>query len=118
MLRATVIICGTLLGLLVAAILMASSQGNVFDGLGAVLNNPWGIVTLLDLGIGLLFVAAWITVMEPRPLCAAAWIAALFLLGNAVTLAFLLWQTRNADRFADLFLPPHRNSETIRSRSA
>jgi hypothetical protein len=102
-------ICGVLLGLLLAAIFLASGQSSVFDGLKVVLDTPWGVVTLLDLGIGLLFVAAWITVMEPRPLCAVAWIVALLLLGNAVTLVFLLWRTRYADRFADLFLPSHRS---------
>lgn len=109
MLRATVIICGILLGLLLATIVVASGHESVLTGLDRLVTDPWGLVTLLDLGIGLLFVAAWIAVMEPHPLCAAAWIAALFLLGNAVTLAFLLWQTRKAERFVDLFLPRHRN---------
>ena len=109
MLRATVIICGILLGLLIATILIASSHSSVLDGLRVIAGHPWGMVTLLDLGIGLLFVAAWITIMEPRPLSAVAWIAALLILGNAATLAFLLWRTWNADRFADLFLPSHRS---------
>jgi hypothetical protein len=110
MLRVTVIICGILLGFLLAAILVASNQDNVLNGLRYVLAEPWGIVTLLDLGIGLMFVGAWIAVLEPRPLCAALWIVALLFLGNAVTLAFILWRTRQADRFVDLFLPSRRSA--------
>lgn len=109
MLRVTIIICGILLGLLLAAIIVASGQANVLEGLKGVLAEPWGVVTLLDLSIGLLFIAAWIAVIEPRPLYAAVWILALLVLGNVVTLIFLLWRTRNAKSFADLFLPSRRH---------
>lgn len=104
MLRVTVIVCGVLLGLLLGGIGIAS-QHNLFDSLWRLLADPWGLVTLLDLGIGLLFVAAWISVVETRPWHATAWIIALFMLGNVITLAFLLWRTRRATRFSDLFLP-------------
>lgn len=110
MLRATVVICGVLLGVLLAAAVVASGHEPVLTGLGQLLTMPWGVVTLLDLSIGLLFVAAWITVVEPRPLYAAGWIIALFLLGNMVTLIFLLWRTRRATHFAELFLPVQRNN--------
>ena len=109
MLRATVIICGCLLGLLLASIGLASSHESVLAGLNRMLVDPWGIVTLLDLSVGLLFVAAWIAVIEPRPLCAGCWIVTLFLLGNVVTLVFLLWRTRDAKHFHELFLPSHRS---------
>jgi hypothetical protein len=105
MLRATIIICGVLLGLLVAVIIAASDQDNVLNGLQRVVADPWGFVTLLDLGVGLLFVAAWLSVMEPRPLYATLWIIALFALGNVTTLIFLLWRTRSVARFSELFLP-------------
>jgi len=105
MLRATVIICGILLGLLLAAIVVASHHSPVLAGLQRLLADPWGLVTLLDLSVGLLVIAAWIAVLESRPVCAAAWIVGLFLLGNVVTLVFLLWRTRRARQFADLFLP-------------
>lgn len=110
MLRATVIVCGILLGILLAAILWASSHGSITASLTRTLADPWGLVTLLDLSVGLVFIAAWISVVEPRPLAAAAWIVALLLLGNTVTLVFLLCRTRYARRFSDLFLPAPRLS--------
>ena len=70
-----------------------------------VIANPWGIVTLLDLSVGLLFIAVWLALVEPNRWRAAAWIAALFILGNVVTLAYLLSRTCQAQRLSDLFLP-------------
>ncbi len=105
MLRATVIVCGFLLGILLAAIVLAAAHGSVWEGLSRLLADPWGLVTLLDLGVGLLFVGAWMAVIEPRAWVAALWIIALLMLGNIVTLAFLLCRTRSARTFSDLFLP-------------
>ncbi len=106
MLRTTVIVCGILLGLLVAAILIASSHGNILAGLRHLIADPWGVVTLLDLGVGLLFVAVWLALVEPNPRRAVAWIVALLLLGNVVTLVYLLSRTCRARQLRDLFLPP------------
>lgn len=110
MLRATVVVCGILLGLLVAAILIASNHGNVLAGLRHLIADPWGVVTLLDLGVGLLFVAVWLALVEPSPWRAAVWIIALFLLGNVVTLAYLLCRTCKVRHWSELFLPS-RSSE-------
>ena len=108
MLRIVIIVCGILLGLLVAAILIASDHSNVLTGLRYVIADPWGVTTLLDLGIGLLFVAVWLALVEPKPWRAALWIAALLVFGNAVTLAYLLSRTCQARNLRDLFLPPHQ----------
>ena len=105
MLRTTIIVCGILLGLLVAAILIAGNHSNVLAGLRYVIANPWGMVTLLDLGVGLLFVAVWLALVEPSPWRAAVWIIALFLLGNVVTLTYLLWRTCQVRHWSELFLP-------------
>ncbi len=105
MLRIAVIVCGILLGLLVAAILIASGQNSVLVGLRHVVADPWGMVTLLDLGVGLLFIAVWLALVEPSPWRAAIWIIALFLLGNVVTLTYLLWRTCKVQHWSELFLP-------------
>lgn len=105
MLRIAVIICGILLGLLVAAILIASGHNHVLAGLRHIVADPWGVVTLLDLGVGLLFIAVWLALVEPSPWRAAIWIVALFVLGNVVTLAYLLWRTCKVQHWSELFLP-------------
>lgn len=107
MLRIAIVVCGILLGVLVTAILIASHHGGVLAGFHHVVAEPWGIVTLLDLGVGLLFIAVWIALVEPRPWRASLWIIALFLLGNVITLVFLLSRTCRARRLRDLFFPYH-----------
>ncbi len=104
MLRVAIVICGILLGVLVGSIGLASEH-SLWHSLQYLLADPWGLVTLLDLSVGLIVIAAWMALLEPRPLCASVWIVALFLLGNVVTLIFLLWRTRRAQTFAELFLP-------------
>lgn len=118
MLRVTIVVCGILMGSLLGTICMASGHSSMLDGFERLLAEPWGIVRLMDLGIGLLFIAAWMAVMESRPLHAAGWIVALFLLGNLVTLAFLLCRTRNARTFSDLFVPSGRAERTALSGAA
>ncbi|MGB2681007.1 MAG: DUF1475 family protein [Candidatus Competibacter sp.] len=105
MLRVAIIVCGLLLGVLVTAILVASYQVNLLEGFRQLAAQPWGLVTLLDLSVGLLFVAVWIALVEPNPWRAGAWIIALFLLGNVITLSFLLSRTCRARRLRDLFFP-------------
>ncbi|TCO80672.1 uncharacterized protein DUF1475 [Plasticicumulans lactativorans] len=103
--RIVIIVCGVLLGLLMAGIISAAGQANVLTSLVAMARDPWGLVTLLDLGVGLMFVAAWIALVEPSPLRAAAWIAALFVLGNVVTLLYLICHTPRARSLRELVLP-------------
>lgn len=107
MLRALVIVLGLLLGLLVTALLTANYHRQILAGLHYLLADPWGRVTLLNFGIGLLFVAVWMALVEPNPWRAAAWIIALFLLGNVATLAFLLCRTCQVQHWSELFLPSH-----------
>ena len=110
MLRIPVIICGILLGLLAATILIASNHSHVLAGLRHIIADPWGIVTLIDLGVGLLFIAVWLWLVEPVRWRAIVWIIALFLLGNVVTLAYLLCRTCQVRHWSELLLP-YRHSD-------
>lgn len=103
--QAFVIVCGLLLGLFVGAIGLAVAAQPLADGWQAIIASPWSVVTLMDLSLGLLFVACWIGVVETRRNHAIAWIAALIVLGNAATLAYLLLRSCRARTFRDLFLP-------------
>ena len=81
---------------------MAGDRGSALAAFAA--QHP--VVTLLDLGVGLLFVTVWLALVEPSPRRAVAWIVALLLLGNVVTLVYLLSRTCRARQLRDLFLPP------------
>lgn len=74
----------------VASFVVASLEMNLGEGLRVVASTWWGVVTLADLGAGLVFIALWIALLERRVWPTAAWIVGLFLLGNFTTLAYLL----------------------------
>jgi multisubunit Na+/H+ antiporter MnhG subunit len=59
------------------------------DG-AALLDNPWGIMTLVDLYIGLALFACFIWANETDRVRAVCWILALLVLGNLIALIYLL----------------------------
>jgi hypothetical protein len=75
-----------LLGLALAgAIAWAMSKAPFWASFGAIVADPWGLVTLADLYLGFFACAAIIALAERRAGVALAWIVALFVLGNLVT---------------------------------
>lgn len=103
--KIVVLVCTFLLGALFVGIVLGVREKNFVESLGAMFFDIWGVVTLLDLYVGLIFVATWIAWVERRWWWAALWIAALALLGNVVTLVYVLLRARKAASFADIFLP-------------
>lgn len=103
-LRLVVVACALLLAALVLSFVLAGSVQGLREGGSAIAGEPWGVVTLLDLYVGLLFVAAWIHALEGRWPVTLAWAFALMLLGNAATLAYLLWRARRARSVRELLL--------------
>jgi hypothetical protein len=75
--------------LLSAAIFWASQAAPFFAGFSAVLANPWGVVTLIDLYAGFLFAGALIWLIEPDKRLAATLILITLVLGNVVPLVWL-----------------------------
>lgn len=102
---------GLLLAALLASFVWAGGRQSLGEGIAAVSDEPWGIVTLLDLYVGFAFVAAWIHALERRWGATLAWAVALCLLGNVATLAYVLlrlWRLQRSGRpgtLADLFTP-------------
>ncbi|HPF37607.1 MAG TPA: DUF1475 family protein [Phycisphaerae bacterium] len=87
--RGPIILVASIALCLIGAIVWASRRANLWDALQSIAATPWGFVTLLDLYVGLFFVAIWIGILERRWWSAALWIIALLLLGNLVTLLYL-----------------------------
>ena len=90
---------------LAAEIIAAWMQQPLTEGGRALSAFPWGRVTLLDLYTGLGLASCWIAVTERSKLAAAAWIAALQLLGNVATLAFVTRRAWRAPTLAAVILP-------------
>jgi hypothetical protein len=88
--RIGLVVCLLALALLVAAILYGVEHGPVLAGLVTVAREPWGLATLVDLAVGLGFVAAWMSLVEARRWRLGLWLPLLVCLGNVATLLFLL----------------------------
>ena len=89
---------------LLGSIVWASLDGGVGDGLIYVAREPWGVVTLGDLGAGLLFVALWMAAIEKRKWSLPFWYVALMGLGNLTTLVFLIYRCTQARTFGGILL--------------
>lgn len=78
--------------ILLAAILWAGfvARSSLGDGFSAIIAEPWGIVTLIDLYVGFVLIAILIGVIERRWWVAALWIAPLPFLGNIVPALWLV----------------------------
>lgn len=76
--------------ILIAAIINAVAAGDMMAEGRRLTAMPWGVLTLVDLTVGFVLVAMWIAVREASTGAAVAWIVALFILGNVVSLAYLL----------------------------
>lgn len=87
---------------LVALIALSAREMSLAAGLRELVSTRWGITTLVDLYFGLICIGAWICWRERSLPRGAAWCIGLALLGNLVTLVYLLWSARRARCVADL----------------
>ncbi len=82
------------------ALLWASAygtlHGSVFAGIARLAADPWGLATLLDLGLGLIFAGAWMHAVTADRRRLWLWWPLLALLGNIATAIFLLARLRGS----------------------
>ena len=79
-------------------IIWANSKSNFLANAGKVAETEWGIVTLVDLYIGFLFIAIWMCFRE-KGFQRVAWLIGLFFLGNLTTAVYIIYciKTSNGD---------------------
>jgi hypothetical protein len=93
------------IGALLALIALSSVQMSLMAGLRATVDTRWGVTTMVDLYLGLLVVAGWIAHRERSTARTLVWLLGLCLLGNLVTLVYLLIASLRARSIEDLFRP-------------
>lgn len=97
------LIAGALIVALVVGSVQAQGMQGLLAGMGAIADLPWGPATFLDLIAGLLVVAVWMSVREPKRAILPLWLVGLMLLGNIATLAFVLRCTLGARNLREVF---------------
>jgi len=89
-------------------IVWANFQGNIFKNAGTVASTPWGIVTLVDLYIGFLFIGLWIIFRE-KGISRIIWLVGLFFLGNLTTALYIIYCIKEANGNLEIFFMGKRN---------
>ena len=92
---------GLVLVAMAAVTLWATLDANVLEGGGRVWREPWGRATLFDAYFAFVAVWLWIAWRERSTVARAAWLFALFLLGNFAIAAYFLFQLRRAEGSGD-----------------
>jgi hypothetical protein len=88
----------------------ASLDRSVFEA-GNLLEDPWGVATLVDAYFGFLTFYAWLAWRERSNLARVAWFVLVMCLGNIATSSYVLWQLFRLPPgagMAELLLGPHR----------
>jgi len=65
-------------------------NGNFGQDGGELLQNPWGIVSLVDLYVGFILFSLWIGFREAHPAAAAVWIVFMMVLGFFTASVYIL----------------------------
>ncbi|MCC5785541.1 MAG: DUF1475 family protein [Phycisphaerales bacterium] len=97
----------SILGLLVLFV-VSSLEMSLGAGLRAVASTLWGVTTLADLYIGLLFIAVWIWFVERCRWPALVWTVALVFTGNFATAVYVLQRAIRKKTLAATLLPNDR----------
>lgn len=87
------------------ALLNGFINGSFFDDGSIILNNPWGIVSLVDLYVGFIIFSMWIYFREEKKLYAIIWIISVMVLGFfSVSVYVLIALYKSHDDWLNFFL--------------
>lgn len=98
----TAVACIGLLAM-VTGIGFGAINGHLVQEFAAMMDMPWGMVTVIDLYVGLGLVAAWVWWRERNALVAIAWSVSLVFGGNIVTCLYVLLAMRRSGGDAAAF---------------
>lgn len=73
------------------------TQGNFGKAGEFFFNDPWGIVSLVDVYVGFIFFCAWIFYREKNVLVAVIWSIAIMILGNLPTGIYAFFALQSSD---------------------
>lgn len=86
-----------------AALCYALVAGNFHLDGASLLENPWGVATLVDIYVGFALFSCWIAWREPRLISAIAWIALVMMGGNLVSTVYVLVALRSSGGNIQIF---------------
>ncbi len=75
---------------MISALAFGFSNGNFFTEGNHLMTMPWGIVTIVDIYVGLLFFSAWVWYREKSTTVKVFWTLLFIGLGNLATAVYLI----------------------------
>ena len=79
------------------ALLNGFINGSFFDDGGQILNNPWGIVSLVDLYVGFALFSLWIIYRESSLSAKIIWVILMMFLGFFTASIYLFYAFQTSD---------------------
>jgi hypothetical protein len=90
-----------------AALLNGFLVGDFFDDGGLLLDNPWGIVSLVDLYVGFVLFSIWVYVRETNKVVAVTWIVSIMVLGFFSGALYVFIHSMKSTTIQQLLLGKH-----------
>lgn len=86
-----------------AALAWGLFKGNLSAEGGALLRMPWGLVSLIEIYVGMALFGCWVFWREASPVRSSMWMLAVALIGNVVSCAYVLLALRSSRGNPTLF---------------
>ena len=90
-----------------AALLNGFITGDFFEDGSVILNNPWGIVSLVDLYVGFTLFAIWIYYRETTWHAKILWIVSLMILGFFIGAIYVFVKLYTSKDISEALLGSH-----------
>lgn len=100
------------------ALLNGFINGSFFEDGNVILNNPWGIVSLVDLYVGFIIFALWIGFREKTLLSSVLWIISLMILGFFIGSLYVLISLYKSKGDWLMFFLGSKKEQLIKSNQA
>ena len=99
--------------IMAGALVFGVTSGDLLADGAALLDMPWGVVTLVEVYVGMTLFACWMFWREASRLRAGAWLLAAVLGGNIISCVYVLLALRAARGDAKRFWFGHRAAEEM-----
>jgi general stress protein CsbA len=92
---------------MLGALIYGFTVGDFFVDGNVILNNPWGIVSLVDLYVGFTLFSIWVFVREENKYLAALWIVSIMVLGFFSGALYVFLKSLRSSSMKELLLGRH-----------
>lgn len=86
-----------------AVLIYGFTAGDFFEDGSLIMNNPWGIVSLVDLYVGFILFSLWIIYRETNIYRTIAWVILMMVFGWFIGAIYVYYAAHTSNDDKDLF---------------